>query len=240
LGLHTPLHKFEHDLKDFIDFGLFFFGLANAGVRFSSFGFMTLCVALSLIFGKPLGILSFTYVITRLPGMDHGLATKEITMVACMSGLALTVSLFIAGLCFEHIKLQEQAKLGALLASFFIGASCFVVGKRWDFYSTNPNCEFENEVVKKSIRSVSTKVRFDDSGRAGFDDVNQHHHDAEEEATFIENDESKSEDEPEGVQQFEPVKNNAKSEKAFNPSSVEESFENDISHTKDVAIMELP
>mmetsp|Transcript_29295 Transcript_29295/g.38513 ORF Transcript_29295/g.38513 Transcript_29295/m.38513 type:complete len:502 (+) Transcript_29295:399-1904(+) len=138
----TPLNKFEHDVKDFIDFGMFFFGLANAGVRLTSFGHMTVCVALSLMIGKPFGILTITFLVSRIKGMHHGLETNDLLMMAVMSGLALTVSLFVAGIAFEDIELQEQAKLGALLASILIGIVCLAVAKSGKLYKVQHNHRF--------------------------------------------------------------------------------------------------
>ncbi|NTV43458.1 MAG: Na+/H+ antiporter NhaA, partial [Syntrophobacteraceae bacterium] len=52
----TTLARFEHEWKIIVDFGLFMFGLANAGVRFSGVGTVTWMVFLSLLAGKSVGI----------------------------------------------------------------------------------------------------------------------------------------------------------------------------------------
>ena len=41
---HSVLEQFEHHLKMFVDFGLFFFAFANAGVAFSNIGLVTMMV----------------------------------------------------------------------------------------------------------------------------------------------------------------------------------------------------
>ena len=51
---HSALHQFEHQLKFFVDFGLFFFAFANAGVQFSSIGPITFLILASLVIGKKL------------------------------------------------------------------------------------------------------------------------------------------------------------------------------------------
>lgn len=56
---HPALHQFEHDLKLFVDFGMFFFAFANAGVRLSDPGGLTLSIILALVVGKTLGISAF-------------------------------------------------------------------------------------------------------------------------------------------------------------------------------------
>ena len=39
LGIdHSPLHNFEHQTKAFVDFGLFFFAMGNAGVELAGMG----------------------------------------------------------------------------------------------------------------------------------------------------------------------------------------------------------
>ena len=50
------LNNFEKRIDRFVEYGLFFFTYANAGVHFSDFGNMTLCVFLSVLFGKIIGI----------------------------------------------------------------------------------------------------------------------------------------------------------------------------------------
>jgi len=49
---HSPLENFEHSLKTVVDFGLFFFAFANAGVPFSGITGLTWLVLVSLVLGK--------------------------------------------------------------------------------------------------------------------------------------------------------------------------------------------
>ena len=53
---HAALHAFEHHMKLPIDIGMFFFTLANAGVRFEFVGPLTVAIALSLVAGKIIGV----------------------------------------------------------------------------------------------------------------------------------------------------------------------------------------
>ena len=57
--LHPTLHQFEHDLKLFVDCGMFFFAFANAGVKISTPGGVTISIILALIVGKTAGIAGF-------------------------------------------------------------------------------------------------------------------------------------------------------------------------------------
>mmetsp|Transcript_27793 Transcript_27793/g.45685 ORF Transcript_27793/g.45685 Transcript_27793/m.45685 type:complete len:650 (-) Transcript_27793:95-2044(-) len=143
----SALNKFEHQIHPFVGYGMFFFGIANAGVNLTNIGHMTGAVVVGLVLGKPLGILLATLAATKLGKLDHGLATKDLVMMSCLAGLALTVSLFMAGLAFsDHPQLQEQAKLGALLASLLVAAVCYGVSRVWDF--DYRNATYENEIVK--------------------------------------------------------------------------------------------
>ena len=57
----SPIDRFEHDLKLPVDFGLFFFAFANAGVAFSGINNLTWIILVSLIAGKMIGITFFSW-----------------------------------------------------------------------------------------------------------------------------------------------------------------------------------
>ncbi len=112
-----PLNKFEHDLKSFVDFGLFFFAFANAGVQFSSLSNLTWIVLLSLLVGKTLGITLFSWVGTLIGfPMPTGMKLKHLVVAGVIAGLGLTVALFVAGQAFSDNNLQGAAKMGALFS----------------------------------------------------------------------------------------------------------------------------
>lgn len=126
---HAPLDKFEHQLKLPVDFGLFFFAFANAGVAFGSITEVTLIVILSLILGKAVGITFFSWVGVKLGfPLPEGMATKHLLVASIVAGLGLTVALFVAGKAYEDPAFQDPAKMGAVLSS---GAAfvAFVVGR---------------------------------------------------------------------------------------------------------------
>jgi NhaA family Na+:H+ antiporter len=119
-GHHSPLHRFEHQIKGFVDFGLFFFALANAGVAFSGIGPMTWIVLGSLVIGKTVGVTSFAWIATRigLPLPDR-MGMKQLVMAGFVASLGLTVALFVSGAAFpSDAALQGQAKMGALFSGF--------------------------------------------------------------------------------------------------------------------------
>ena len=51
----SPLVNYLHSTSVFVDFGLFFFAFANAGVQFSSISTITWVIFFSLIAGKTIG-----------------------------------------------------------------------------------------------------------------------------------------------------------------------------------------
>lgn len=116
--LHAPLDEFEHHLKLPVDFGLFFFAFANAGVAFSSITQVTFIVLVSLIAGKTVGITFFSWVADRLGfPLPEGMGSKHLLVAAIIAGLGLTVALFVAGKAYDDPAFQDPAKMGAVLSA---------------------------------------------------------------------------------------------------------------------------
>lgn len=113
---HSVLGDFGHDIKTFVDFGLFLFAFANAGVAFKSIGAATWIVFAALAVGKTLGITLFSWLGTRIGApLPKGMGLKHLMLAGFIAGLGLTVALFVSGQAFQGV-LQEQAKMGALLS----------------------------------------------------------------------------------------------------------------------------
>ena len=125
------LNNFEHAMKAFVDFGLFFFAFANAGVPFSNVNELTWIVLLSLLVGKTVGIFLFSYV-GELMGfkMPEGMNIRHLFVAGVVAGLGLTVALFVAGQAFKapFIEAQGAAKMGALFSGG-IAILALVLGK---------------------------------------------------------------------------------------------------------------
>ncbi len=123
------LNHFEHFFKLPVDFGLFGFGLANAGVELSSVGHATWAVLVALIVGKTAGIFLFSWgghlLGYRLP---EGMDAKSLFVAGLTAGLGLTVALFVAGVAFTDEVLQGAAKMGALLSAL-VAPMVFIVAK---------------------------------------------------------------------------------------------------------------
>ncbi|MEO2031252.1 MAG: Na+/H+ antiporter NhaA [Planctomycetaceae bacterium] len=124
---HSPLEAFEHDLKRLVDFGLFFFALANAGVAFSEVNGLSWIILASLIAGKTIGITSFSLVAHwigfRLP---PGMTAGHVVVTSVIAGLGLTVALFVSGQAFTDPALQGAARMGAVFSVAAAGLAVLV------------------------------------------------------------------------------------------------------------------
>jgi NhaA family Na+:H+ antiporter len=120
------LNAFEHFFKDPVEIILFAFGLANAGVTFSSVGVGTWLVTYGLLFGKPAGIFLLTVVgiyIFKL-SLPEGMNYRDLLVAGVMAGIGFTVALFVTTVAFDPGASQDAAKMGAL---FSFGAAALSV-----------------------------------------------------------------------------------------------------------------
>ena len=126
---HSPLHLFEHQLKLFVDIGLFFFAFANAGVQLAGIGPMTWIILASLVVGKTAGVAGFGLLGMRLGfPLPGGMTVRELTMAGFIAALGLTVALFVAAAAFTDPVMQGQAKMGALFSGF-VGLAAILIGR---------------------------------------------------------------------------------------------------------------
>ncbi|MEM6310152.1 MAG: Na+/H+ antiporter NhaA [Pseudomonadota bacterium] len=124
------LNQIEHALKTPVEIVLFFFGLCNAGVEFSTIGDATWLVLAGLIIGKPIGVLIFGW-IAAVPlrlGIPEGMRIIDLVVIGCVAAIGFTVSLFFASAAFESGPVQDAAKMGALLS--FGGAVISLIAGR--------------------------------------------------------------------------------------------------------------
>jgi len=107
----SPLIELEHDLHGPVALAILpIFAFANAGLSLSGMSFddvthpVTLGVISGLLVGKPLGILAFVglAVVLRFIELPKGINWLQLLGVAFACGIGFTMSLFIAGLAFEH------------------------------------------------------------------------------------------------------------------------------------------
>ena len=117
----------EHGLHPWTSFLILpLFALANAGVPLNADALtvavgspITIGIVLGLVVGKTVGITAFAWlaVRTRAGEMPDGATWPSITGVAAIAGIGFTVAIFIAGLAFEDLGLQDLGKIGILVGS---------------------------------------------------------------------------------------------------------------------------
>ena len=117
------------------------FALANAGIdidlsRITSPDPVTTGVVLGLVLGKTVGITGASWVATRLGvgRLPTGTTWVEVIGIAALAGIGFTVSLFVAGLAFDDVSLEDDAKIGILVASVLaaaLGSAVLVAANRW-------------------------------------------------------------------------------------------------------------
>ena len=100
------------------------FALANAGIVLSADAIsnpsaVLTGVTVGLVVGKFVGVTSFSWIAVRLGlgRLPEGAHWGHILGVAAVAGIGFTVSLFITGLAFDSPGLQDDAKIGTLVAS---------------------------------------------------------------------------------------------------------------------------
>ena len=127
---HSPLHRFEHQVKLFVDIGLFFFAFANAGVLLGEMGAMTIAILAALIVGKTVGIAACGWLATKLGfPLPTGMSMRDLVMAGFIAALGLTVALFVAGAAFKgDASLLGEAKMGALLSGL-VGVAAVLLGR---------------------------------------------------------------------------------------------------------------
>ncbi|MFZ4802412.1 MAG: Na+/H+ antiporter NhaA [Chlorobium sp.] len=113
----STLERFVQEWRLFVDFGMFMFGLVNAGVRFSQASEATWLVLAGLVLGKTVGISLFS-ALGRLMGfpLPKGMNARDTLLAGMIGGIGFTVALFIAGEAFLNADTQAAAKMGALFS----------------------------------------------------------------------------------------------------------------------------
>jgi len=117
----SPLHRLEHLLHPYVAYFIMpVFAFFNAGVALegAQVGAVAVGIFLGLLIGKPVGILLFSFLAVRLglARLPEGVGWRAIAGVGLVAGIGFTMALFIAGLAFGPVQLDE-AKLAILSAS---------------------------------------------------------------------------------------------------------------------------
>lgn len=118
------------------------FALANAGVTMNSGAFsatselhVILGVAVALVVGKPLGVVSMSFSSVRMGfcKLPPEVTWSGIVLIGLLAGIGFTMSIFIAMLAFDDHGLLNAAKLGVLSGSFIAA----VLGLLWGRFYIN-------------------------------------------------------------------------------------------------------
>lgn len=118
----SPLERLEFGLHPWVAFLIMpLFALANSGVSIevASLGSpVALAVATGLVLGKPIGIVLFSWIATKLglARLPAEVNWKIMLGAACLAGIGFTMSIFIAGLALQG-NLLDDGKIGTLVGS---------------------------------------------------------------------------------------------------------------------------
>jgi len=134
----SPLRLLEHNLHGPVAFAILpIFGFANAGLALTGVSLsdivhpVAMGVMLGLLLGKPIGILTFVGlgVATGIARLPKGVSWPQLLGVAFACGIGFTMSLFIAGLAFEHGSgaYFSVDRLGILLGSVLCALLAFAI-----------------------------------------------------------------------------------------------------------------
>ncbi len=136
----SPLRELEHDLHGPVAFAILpFFAFANAGLPLLGMSIeaivhpVTLGVISGLFVGKPAGILLFVWLAVALgfASLPRGVTWTQLLGVSFACGIGFTMSLFIAGLAFEHGSGEYFSgdRLGIVLGSILAAVAAYSVLK---------------------------------------------------------------------------------------------------------------
>jgi NhaA family Na+:H+ antiporter len=126
----SPLRELEGDLHGPVAFAILpLFAFANAGADLLHP--VTAGVIAGLFIGKPLGILLFVGVAValRLVSLPRGISWAQVAGVSMACGIGFTMSLFIAGLAFEHGSGEyfNGDRLGILVGSIASAVAAYIL-----------------------------------------------------------------------------------------------------------------
>lgn len=127
IDARAPLDRLVHLLHPIVSFFVMpVFAFANAGVHLSGLDFsgfihnpISQGVILGLLLGKPLGIVLFSWLSTKLKlaQLPSGVSWYHIICMGCLGGIGFTMALFVSHLALKTPDLEVYSKLGILIAS---------------------------------------------------------------------------------------------------------------------------
>ena len=129
VSVASRLEHLLHPVTGFVIIPVF--ALANAGVEISGETLsnaltsdVTLGIVFGLVVGKIIGVSLFSLVALRLglAVLPAGTTRRHIVGISAIAGIGFTVSLFVTGLALDGGTLQDEAKVGILVASIVAAA----------------------------------------------------------------------------------------------------------------------
>ena len=114
---HDPLSRFEQIFRQPAQVALGLFGLVAAGVPLRALDWGTLSLPLSVLIGKPIGLLAGV-AIARAFGLHlpSGIRWRELTVLGLISSAGFTVALFFATAAIGPGPTLSALKMGALVS----------------------------------------------------------------------------------------------------------------------------
>jgi len=125
-SLVTPVNYFILPL-----FAFFNTGILVVGTYFDVFTPINLGVIIGLCVGKPLGIMGFCWIASKLKwaALSSEFNWSQLLGAACLAGVGFTMSIVVAGSAFEG-EVLDGAKLSILIASFISAiAGLFILNR---------------------------------------------------------------------------------------------------------------
>ena len=130
---HAPLDRAIHALHPWVNFGVLpLFALVNSGIRLPAPGDLAnlggssifWAVAIGLCLGKPIGIVTSSWICVRakMAELPRGIQWRHLVALGTISGIGFTMSLFITELSIgAEDTLVNSAKIGILAGSLLAG-----------------------------------------------------------------------------------------------------------------------
>lgn len=115
----SPLSRLEHGLHPWVAFLIMpVFALANAGVEVrmdAATDPLAAAIAAGLLFGKPIGILGFSWLGVKLgiAQLPTGTGWMHVAAGGCLAGIGFTMAIFLATLSLPGVEI-EAGKIGIL------------------------------------------------------------------------------------------------------------------------------
>lgn len=128
--VQSPLQYIENQFHGFVNLLILpLFALANAGITLFNgtggfiFTTVSLAIAVSLMFGKTIGIILFSWLAVKfkIAIKPRKSSWLSFTGLGVLGGIGFTMSIFIASLAYTSEALLNQAKIGIFIASIFAG-----------------------------------------------------------------------------------------------------------------------